>query len=187
LHPPLAAAMVLLAGVVPGTRLVDPFCGSGTIAIEARRWSARALAIGCDVARAALDDARRNVAAAGLDGIALAQADAARPPFARGFDRVVTNPPWGGQAPLAGTPSVDELPAVVRVMLDREGHAAVLLDESLDELRWPTAPSATIVVSLFGRHPRLLLFHPGAEPLPPGGLLAAELAGWHRRSADRRP
>ncbi|NUT98912.1 MAG: methyltransferase domain-containing protein [Saccharothrix sp.] len=33
LHPPVAAAMVRLAG--PGARLLDPFCGTGTIGIEA--------------------------------------------------------------------------------------------------------------------------------------------------------
>jgi tRNA (guanine6-N2)-methyltransferase len=35
LHPPLAAAMVALAAPRPGDRVLDPFCGTGTIPIEA--------------------------------------------------------------------------------------------------------------------------------------------------------
>jgi putative N6-adenine-specific DNA methylase len=36
----LAAAMLRLSGYQPGTFLLDPMCGSGTIAIEAAMWSA---------------------------------------------------------------------------------------------------------------------------------------------------
>lgn len=36
----LAAAMLRLSGYRPGTFLLDPMCGSGTIAIEAAMWSA---------------------------------------------------------------------------------------------------------------------------------------------------
>ena len=35
LHPPLARALALLAGLRSGLSLVDPFCGTGTIPIEA--------------------------------------------------------------------------------------------------------------------------------------------------------
>ncbi len=36
----LAAAMVRLSGYTPGAFLLDPMCGSGTIAIEAAQWAA---------------------------------------------------------------------------------------------------------------------------------------------------
>ncbi len=39
LRPSLAAAMLRGAGWVPGEPLLDPFCGSGTIVIEAARWA----------------------------------------------------------------------------------------------------------------------------------------------------
>ena len=41
LRETLAAALVLASGWVPGTPLVDPFCGAGTIAIEAARLARR--------------------------------------------------------------------------------------------------------------------------------------------------
>jgi len=39
LRPSLAAAMLRGAGWLPGEPLLDPFCGSGTIVIEAARWA----------------------------------------------------------------------------------------------------------------------------------------------------
>ncbi|WP_158848027.1 methyltransferase domain-containing protein [Saccharothrix deserti] len=41
LHPPLAAAMVRLAGPVAGATVLDPFCGTGTIPIEAALAASR--------------------------------------------------------------------------------------------------------------------------------------------------
>ncbi|CAL9344099.1 Ribosomal RNA large subunit methyltransferase K_L [Actinosynnema sp. ALI-1.44] len=56
LHPPVAAAMLRLAGLPAragagaGWRVVDPFCGTGTIAIEAAHLHATALGVDIDPA-----------------------------------------------------------------------------------------------------------------------------------------
>jgi putative N6-adenine-specific DNA methylase len=47
LRPTLAAGVLRLAGWAPGEPLLDPFCGSGTLPIEAARW-ARGTAPGQD-------------------------------------------------------------------------------------------------------------------------------------------
>lgn len=93
LHPPLAAAMVRLAG--PGATLLDPFCGTGTIPMEAGGH-----VLAGDRDPAALAAARTN---AGTRRITWMTADAARLPLADGsIDLVVTNPPWARQVAPTG-------------------------------------------------------------------------------------
>jgi len=131
----LAAGLIALSGWTPGTPLLDPMCGSGTIAIEAALVAAdRAPGLGrtfgfqklawydgptwqrirqkardrvrpapdvptifaSDVDPRVIELARRNAAAAGVEGfIAFAQADALEraAPAAGGI--VIANPPYG--------------------------------------------------------------------------------------------
>ena len=95
---PLAYALLRLADPRPGETLLDPFCGGGTIAIEAAQAWTDLDVIAGDVDPAFLDGARRNAEAAGvLDRITFVELDA------RGLDqsvdgpidRIVTNPPYG--------------------------------------------------------------------------------------------
>jgi hypothetical protein len=171
LHPPLAAAMVLLAGIEPGLRLLDPFCGAATIPGEAVRWEPTTRATGLDASAAVIADAVANTGS--LDGVALVRGDAARLPVRSStVDRLVTNPPWGGQAPFLAAAGPDTVADLVAGAL----RSVVLVDEELDDrIRWPSAPSLTVITAVFGRHPRLHVFHPGPDPLPPGGRWSAEL------------
>ena len=102
LHPPLARALALLAG----EPFVDPFCGAGTIPIEGALAGLRTS--GSDVERRAIETARRNAAAAGVE-VPFRVADAAQLP---GADCVVTNPPWGRALPATAT-----LPPARRIVL----------------------------------------------------------------------
>jgi tRNA (guanine6-N2)-methyltransferase len=99
LHPPLARALALLAGLRPGLSLVDPFCGTGTIPIEARLACPELRASGSDLDAEAVEAARRNAEAAGVE-LELDVRDAAELSPA---DRVATNPPWESAVRLAGT------------------------------------------------------------------------------------
>jgi 23S rRNA G2445 N2-methylase RlmL len=99
LHPPLAAAMVALAGVGPGDVVLDPCCGAGTLAIEAA--GAGAAAFGADLDPAAVAAAARNGRAAGVRWL---RADAGALPVAAGSVRcALLNPPWGRRVAPAGT------------------------------------------------------------------------------------
>ena len=91
LHPPLARALALLAGLRPGLTIADPFCGTGTIPIEAKLACPELLARGSDSEPEAVEAGRRNAEAAGVE-LELAVRDAADLPQT---DRVATNPPWG--------------------------------------------------------------------------------------------
>jgi 23S rRNA G2445 N2-methylase RlmL len=64
LHPPVAAALVLLAGVVPGQWLGDPFCGSGTILAEYLHLTATGRAAGIDASAEAVASAHATAEAA---------------------------------------------------------------------------------------------------------------------------
>jgi tRNA (guanine6-N2)-methyltransferase len=99
LHPPLARALALLAGLRPGLTLADPFCGTGTIPIEAKLACPDLHASGSDLDPEAVEAARRNAEAAGVD-LELAVRDASD---LRVADRVATNPPWESAVRMAGS------------------------------------------------------------------------------------
>ena len=117
LRPAVAAAMVSLAGV-PAGRLLDPFCGTGTILAEAAAvgWTVE----GRDIDRDAVAMARANVPSASVahgDACELAHRDGT-------VDAVVSNLPFGRQY------EVD----------------ARVLEAALLEMDRVTAPTGTIVV-----------------------------------------
>lgn len=90
LRPVVAAAMVRLAGPEPG-RLLDPCCGSGTIASEA-------IAAGWKAWASDIDDGAVRSAAANVPQAVIRRADARDLPYRDGeFDAVVTNVPFGRQ------------------------------------------------------------------------------------------
>jgi len=98
LKPSVAAAMLYCAGKAPGDRLLDPFCGAGTILVEACLGGA--LALGGDSDPQALSAARANAARAGVNP-ALGRWDARQLPLeSASVSRVVTNLPWGRQVEI---------------------------------------------------------------------------------------
>lgn len=99
LSPNVAYALLRLPHLTgpPGV-VIDPFCGSGTIPIEAARYWPDATIVGIDRSAEVVEGARRNVAAESLEnrihiraGDALALQDQVQTPP----DLVVTNPPFG--------------------------------------------------------------------------------------------
>src|SRR2546421_4480232 len=65
LHPPLAYAMTRVAGLAPGQVLVDPFCGAGTIPIEAALAGEGTRVIAMDLSEEAVAATVENAARAG--------------------------------------------------------------------------------------------------------------------------
>lgn len=101
LHPPLAAALGRIAGTGLGA-LGDPFCGDGTIPIEAILGSTAARACGLDLDPARLKNAVANARRAAVN-VRFARADAARLPWReKTVDAVVTNPPWNVSVDASG-------------------------------------------------------------------------------------
>jgi tRNA (guanine6-N2)-methyltransferase len=178
LHPPVAAALGLLAGVEPGRRLLDPFCGAGTIVTEAVGWSAPMIATGVDIDPDALEAAAANLLRRGRSAGVVVAGDARRLPFAAGaFDRVVTNPPWERQVAFAGRDAGGEVWCEV-ARVTRPTARLVVLSE-LDIVAPPgwSGPHGAYPLGLFGRRPTVQIFTgPDADPvpLPPAGARLAE-------------
>jgi tRNA (guanine6-N2)-methyltransferase len=124
LRPPLARALALLAGLRCDRRLLDPFCGVGTIAIEAGLACSGLDLVAMDVDRDAIERTRANALAAGVE-MSFVQGDAAAAlPFADGtVDRIATNPPWGRTLASAPESAWHELRRVLRP----DGRAVALL------------------------------------------------------------
>lgn len=100
LKPNVAYAALRLAGVGPETRhLLDPFCGAGTILMEAGELWPDLRLWGGDRDRRAAAGARENLAAAGLaERATVLEGDAMRIDQhvpAGEIDAIVTNPPYG--------------------------------------------------------------------------------------------
>jgi 23S rRNA G2445 N2-methylase RlmL len=163
LHPPLASAMAMVAGLRPGARVLDPFVGAGTVAIEARRLQPSAFVVGIDIDATRVADAARNAAGAHVRPDLLV-ADAGRLPFATAtFDRVVGNAPWlvavDALGELAGAPSVGRDSELARVLA--AGGRAVLLVHENDATQLGGArriglePRFRGWISVFGQYPRL--------------------------------
>ncbi len=95
LHPPVAAALAAIAAPRSGL-LVDPFCGDGTIAIEAALARPGLRVVAGDIDQARVDNARLNASRAGAE-IEVSVADAAD------LTGPLAGPPGGPPAESPGT------------------------------------------------------------------------------------
>jgi 23S rRNA G2445 N2-methylase RlmL len=179
LHPPLAAALAALAGA-EAEAVLDPFCGDGTLAVEAALRGGAVTATDRDPAR--VDATLANAGRAGVR-VAARVADAADLAGLDAADLLLTNPPWGvAVAPAGRLPAApaDWWGAAAGVL---RGRAATVVDADLglpDALRrggWTLG--AVQAVRVAGRVAHLVLAAPPGAPAP---RLPAELARWRDRA-----
>jgi 23S rRNA G2445 N2-methylase RlmL len=158
LKPPVAAALLRLAGAPPATAVLDPCCGAGTILVEAAQLGLHAQ--GGDSDPAAVAAAQANAQAAGV-ALDVRVWDVRRLPLHSGSaTRIVTNLPWGRQV------ETDETLAQFYRETCRELHRIlaaqgriVLLSNTPQLVAFP---GLTLVaqreISLFGQTPAVMLF-----------------------------
>lgn len=91
----LARCMVNLSRAKVGEMVLDPFCGTGSVMVEAGFVGCRVL--GFDIQRRMAEGTRRNLEHFGVDAEGLVIADSRKLPLVR-IDRVVTDPPYGKSA-----------------------------------------------------------------------------------------
>ncbi|NLI73626.1 MAG: DNA modification methylase [Euryarchaeota archaeon] len=129
LHPRYARALVNLTGVKRGERLLDPFCGTGGILIEAGMIGVRP--VGSDISETMIEGCKENMDYFGLKWDELVETDIDS--IDDVFDNisvVATDPPYGRSASTRKEP-IDELysraiSAIYRV-LRSGGRAGIVL------------------------------------------------------------
>lgn len=158
LKPTIAAAMLRVAGVLPGESVLDPFCGAGTILIEAALLGAEAY--GGDNNLQALAAARDNAALASAS-IILEPWDARQLPLeSRSVPLVVTNLPWGRQVAVGTDISLfyRQVCAEIERVLTSNGRVVVLTNLphllSFEQRR----KIAQTEISLFGQLPVIVKY-----------------------------
>ncbi|MGW5684783.1 methyltransferase domain-containing protein [Nonomuraea sp. NPDC003754] len=164
LHPPVAAAMVRLAGLERARTVLDPCCGAGTTLIEARAAAPSARYLGADLSPAAVRVAAGNAAAGAGAGIGWLAADAGRIPLPAGsVDVALVNPPWERQVAAGGLLAAghDRFWSELRRVLKRPGRVVALLPELVRPPGFQV--DRAIRVSLMGRHPVIAVLSPPAR------------------------
>ncbi|HKW43015.1 MAG TPA: THUMP domain-containing protein [Thermoplasmata archaeon] len=102
LHPKLARALVNLSRVPPGGTILDPFCGTGGIPLEASEMGLRVLAF--DRVRRMVEGTRSTLRESGFSAN-VAVADAGQLPVrSKGIHAIATDPPYGRAASTRGEP-----------------------------------------------------------------------------------
>ena len=105
IHPKYARALVNLARVRPGGRLLDPFCGTGSIVAEA--VLAGMEAVGSDISEKMVEGTRNNLTFLGV-GADLAACDIGAVGEVVGHvDGIATDPPYGRATSTGGEPVPD--------------------------------------------------------------------------------
>lgn len=133
LHPRYARALINLTGARRGSTVLDPFCGTGGIAIEAAAMGMKALASDFDPEM--VDGTRENMGFYGLElsGFGVADVSDVADVFGE-VDAVATDPPYG-RSTRTGGEGVDSIYARAmesfRRVLKPGGAAGVVLPHPL--------------------------------------------------------
>lgn len=180
LHPPLAAVMAALAGVGDGAAVLDPFCGDGTLAVEAALSGARVAAADLDPDRVAATLANAGRAGATLDARV---ADAAHLDRLDAADVLLTNPPWSRAVAPGGLLSASPAAYWAAAAGVLRGRACVVTDADLDlpdvlrRAGWGIGLATRL--RLAGRVAHVTLAAPPGAPVP---ALPGPLGRWRERA-----
>lgn len=132
LDPFLARAMVNLSQVNDSIQLYDPFCGTGSILIEAAVIGSKI--IGSDINDKMIQGSYLNLKAFRLQDINLFRADAKKICLRKKFC-VVTDPPYGRASSLYGKDIVEILSLFFEnnhIMIDKNGLNVIALPSELN-------------------------------------------------------
>jgi tRNA (guanine10-N2)-dimethyltransferase len=103
MSPKLARCMVNLTGVKAGDLVLDPFCGTGGILIEAGIMGARV--IGVDIDERMVEGTIKNLSYCGVNDYEIFQGDARDIKLPYRVNAIATDPPYGISASTGGEES----------------------------------------------------------------------------------
>ena len=137
MHPRLARAMVNLSKIKKGETLLDPFCGTGGILIEAGLIGVRV--IGSDIERKMVEGCIQNLTFYDIKGFEVFQSDISEiPSLVEKVDSIATDFPYGKSA-TTKKESIDKLyprafEAMSEVLKPKRRLVATL--PSIDAIKW---------------------------------------------------
>ncbi len=185
LHPPVAAGLARLVAPVAQDRILDPFCGDGTIAVETALAYPTARVSASDIDAGRLANARHNAQRAGVS-ITFTEADAARiPAEERSVSAIITNPPWNVAVDARGalSESLARFWRAVPAVLDEDGRVCLIADLDLDApgqlRRLGYQVTLASQIRLAGRVSHVILCAPPDAPTP---RLQAGLHVWRNQA-----
>jgi len=135
----LARCMVNLAKPKTGELVFDPFCGTGSMLIEAALVGCRVL--GLDIQRRMVRGSLKNLAYLNIGSEGVIVADARNPPITR-IDCVVTDPPYGRSATTLKRTTkqiVEEVLMAVHGLLHKKRRICMAAPKTLNVERIGTA------------------------------------------------
>jgi putative methyltransferase (TIGR01177 family) len=100
MFPKLSRALVNLSRVGPGEVFLDPFCGTGSLLLEAHELGA--LPVGADRDQRMTRGALKNMASFGQKWLGVVRADVGRAPLS-GVDGIATDIPYGRTSSVSGS------------------------------------------------------------------------------------
>lgn len=160
---PATDALLDMAGVGPGARVLDLACGAGAQTIEAaRRVGPAGTVVACDISPTMLEHVRQNAEAAGLANIVTVESAAESLPDSEGpFDAAIS------RLGLMLFPGPSSAVEAVRRVLKPGARFAALVFTTPAANRYMAEPMA------------ILLRHAGRQPPAPGqpGIFALGAAG----------
>lgn len=95
LNPIIASALCYLAEVDKRIKILDPFCGSGTILIECKNINPKCFCYGYDIDPTHVNGARQNALEANIEDIYFGISDICEISYHEPVDAIITNPPFG--------------------------------------------------------------------------------------------
>jgi len=132
LQPKLARCIVNLSRASKRGIVLDPFCGTGTILIEANLMGIEA--VGIDLQRRMTQGAKANLTHYAVEGVHLIRADSLSPPV-KEVDFVATDPPYGGVSSTGGVPTsklFKRFLAVAHDILTADGYICIAFPASIN-------------------------------------------------------
>jgi len=124
IHPRLARALINLTVKKPKAKILDPFCGTGSILIEAAMMGFQTF--GSDISKDMIDGAKKNLRHLGLRS-ELRQLDVGDiSEFGEKFDCIVTDPPYGRSSSTRKEPLDDLYSRALSSFLDALGEGGRL-------------------------------------------------------------
>jgi len=129
LHPPLAAAMCMITKTVKGIKIVDPFCGSGTILIESAIQNKISKHFGFDIEKKAIEISKEN------SNLAIVDVEFDNEDFYNRFKSfgeyfIITNPPWGDKHSIDPKHENKFFEKLIAIISQSKG-AVILIPEDL--------------------------------------------------------